>query len=545
MVAFGICGPLTIFPRQSSTYREDYHNLSHEVNFSSTTDGPLQWIAGLYNYHEGYIQPVFTTLHDQPQLDGPITASVPSVTGAVPRDFRRRLYDDRTKFEQDSYAAYGQVDWKFAEHWKATLGLRYSTDALKGTESVRAICFATTACGTTPELLGTFTPAVDITAAIVHRGEVPVGVVDNGQPGGVAFANGFAMRTYNVDFHATTGTAGIQWEPDDDTLAYFRYSRGYKMGGINSGVTSSLGRFPYTGPEHIDAFDFGFKKNFGRTLQTNISIFHYPYKDLQAPLTVANNTGGLAVSESRFVNVPKAVTQGIEIETTWAPIEHLQILANYSYDDAHIKTLTNIIDPNDPSARDPRAKPLSSVLQACTGTGSTPTPANPSPNPLCDTATGLVQRAQNLSGNSLPQAPKHKVAINVTYSFEFEPGTLTPSVSYVWRDKQYSGLFERSYNAAPSWDQVDARLIWRDKDRRYTFIAYVKNVFDTLGYDGGAGAGRVSGTYANATVAASGGGVTPGLPAPLPGTVNGVEGFATSYAISPPRTYGLELQYRF
>src|SRR5262249_54862221 len=152
-----------------------------------------------------------------------------------------------------SYAAYGQADWQVTPQFKATLGLRYTRDTLKGVEAVRAICFATTACGTTPELLGTFTPPVDVTAAVVHRGEVPVGVVPNGQPGGVSFVNGFAVRNYSAEFTKITGTAGIQWEPDPDTMVYFRYGKGYKRGGINSGVTSTLGRFPYTGPETIDA----------------------------------------------------------------------------------------------------------------------------------------------------------------------------------------------------------------------------------------------------------------------------------------------------
>ena len=81
-VALGVCAPLTIFSNYFSTYQEDYHNFSHELNIGSTGTGPFQWIAGLYYYKEGIKQPVFTTLHDQPQMDGPITAAVPaSVVG--------------------------------------------------------------------------------------------------------------------------------------------------------------------------------------------------------------------------------------------------------------------------------------------------------------------------------------------------------------------------------------------------------------------------------------------------------------------------------
>ena len=58
---------------------------------------------------------------------------------------------------------------------------------------------------------------------------------------------------------------------------------------------------------------------------------------------------------------------------------------------------------------------------------------------------------------------------------------LSPSISYFWRDSQYGSIFQRFYNEAPSWSQVDARLTWKDKDNKYSVIAYVKNLFDRLG----------------------------------------------------------------
>jgi iron complex outermembrane receptor protein len=543
--ALRLCTPLTIFPRQASTYQEDYHNISHELNLGSTTKSNFQWLGGLYFYREGYEQPVYTTLFDQAQLANAPSASVPAITGtALPPSTDRRLYDDRPQFEEESYAAYGQVDWKFTDTLKLTIGLRYNHDKLTGTEAVRVICFATTPCGTVPELLGSFTPPVDVTASVVYKGpDLPAGVVNNGAPGGVTFtSDGFAHRDYAKTWTATTGTAGLQWNPDSDTNVYGRYSRGYLMGGFNSGVTSTLGQFPFTDAEFSNDFEFGIKKDFGRRLQVNLALFYDDIKGYQAPLTVANLTGGLAVSQSRYVNIPKALTAGVELETIWIPVDNLQILFNYSFNDAKIKTLTGIIDPADPLAQEPGARPLS-ALTACTGTGSTVTATNPNPNPLCDVSTGFVQRPQDLNGNQLPQAPKNKIALNVNYTFNFETGSLIPSVNYIWRDKQYSGLFSRPLAAAPSWSQVDMRVTWKDRDNKYSVIAYVNNVFDDLGYDGGAGATRTSGVYAQSTITAAG--LTRGLPGTVPGTFNAVQGISTSYALTPPRTYGVEFQYRF
>jgi iron complex outermembrane receptor protein len=536
----GSCAPLTTQLMQSSTYAEDYHNLSHEIDFSSSGNGALQWLGGLYYYREGYKQPVFTTEPQNAALDGAVTPAAAALTGAVPRDFQRRLYDDRPQFEEESYAGFGQVDWKFTDTLKLTVGLRYSHDKLTGSESVRVICYAFTACGTTPELLGSFTPPVDTTAGVVYLGGVPAGVVNNGKPGGITFADGFATRNYAAAWSATTGTAGLQWNPDPGTMFYGRYSRGYMMGGFNSGVTSTLGQFPETNPEYINDFEVGMKKDFfNRTLQVNVAVFYEDLRDFQAPLTVVSTSGTLAVSQSQYLNIPKSVSQGVELEANWAPVEHLNVLFNYSYDDAHVVTLSGIVDSADPEALAAGAKPLT-ALTAC----NTPGVAG-----VCDVNTGLNQRTQNLSGNSLPQNPKNKVAVAVTYAFETERGTLIPEISYIWRDKQYGTIFERSYNEAPSWDQWDGRVTWKGKDNRYSVIAYVKNAFNTIGYDGGSTSSRYAGVYSAATIAAAG--MTAGLPGSVPGTFNAVQktstfnGIGTTYNLTPPRTFGVEVQYRF
>jgi iron complex outermembrane receptor protein len=514
----------TIYPRQFSNYQEIYHNFSHEISLASTGESPLQWIGGLYYYKEGYDQPVYTEQPDNVILDGPIF-------GGAPLDFQRRLFDNRPSFEEQSYAAYGQVDWKFTPTWKATLGLRYSHDTLKGSEAVRVLCYGTSACTAPVDQFGAFAPVIDVTSNVVFTDGVPRGVVDNGQPGGITFTpDGFAHRSYDASWHAVTGTAGLQWDPAPDTMLYVRYSRGYLMGGFASGVTSTEGQFPYTDAEHSDDYEAGIKKTFGRTLQANLDVFYNPIYGYQAPLTVANLSGGLAVSQSRYLNIPRALTAGVELETIWQPVPNLQILFNYAYDDAEIRSLCGIVDPSDPQAQQPGAKPVTS----CSGI---PLPT------IIDANTGKAETWQDLRGSQLPQVPKNKISLAVTYTFDLPTGTLTPEVSYIWRDKQYSGLFTRPIDAAPSWDQVDLRATYKDRDNKYSIIVYVANVFDTLGYDGGASASRRDGVFYNSTIQALG--LTPGLPGRVPGTFNAVQGLNTSFALTPPRTYGVEFQYRF
>jgi iron complex outermembrane receptor protein len=523
-----------ILPREAAYYREDLTWYSHELNLASTGNGPFQWLAGLYYYDESYLQPTAGVLLDQTQVNGPfLTGATCAFTSNVCPNTPglNRFYDDRPAIATTSKAAYAQIDWNFVEHWKTTLGIRYTQDHKRGTEDGRLLCFDVATCtgGFGPEVLGN--NLIDLTQIpiVVTGGLLPGQAGAPGVAKGVSSlttidpATGFAHRNYDDKWSATTGTAGLQWDPDPDTMAYFRYSRGYKAGGFNIGNAAFFNANPETNPEHVNAYEIGMKKDFGRTLQTNLAVFYYDYSNYQAPITIVPTSGGVGIAQGVFFNIPKSVSQGVELETTWQPIEHLQILFNYSYLDAHIKRATGVVDPADPTAIMPGAKPAI-VGGSCT--------ANPTGS--CDVFTGNVQRGQDLSGNNLPNAPKNKVALNVNYTWELPSGNLTGGATYVWRDQQYGSLFNRSYYLAPSWSQVDLRLVYTDTAKKYTIIGFVKNVGDTFGYEAGTTASRRAGFVPAYALGKAGIGATPVL-----------QGISSTYTLTPPRTYGIELQYRF
>ena len=491
------CAALPIKPRDISTYQEDKHWISHELNLSSSGDGPLQWLVGAYYYKEGYKQPVYTTLPDQTQYAGTnIVGAVPGL--GVSQDTLMRSYDDRPQMQDESYAGFGQIDWKFASDWKGTLGVRYSHDHKYGEESVRLVCFAVSSCGTNPFNLGTLTPPVDVTGAVVDTLPNP----PTGASAVTFTPDGFAHRSYDASWSAWTGTAG-------------RYSRGYKAGGFNVGISTTEGPFPYTGPEHANNYEVGLKKSIGRTFTANLALFYLDYQNFQAPVTIVDTSGTVGQSQGVFLNIPRAVSYGAELETNWSPIDNLRLTLTYAYNDAHVSRSPGLVDPTDPTATAPGAKPLTAA-QTCAA----------APNLPCDVYTGFVQRPQDITGNALPQSTRNKVAFNALYTWDFEAGSLTPSASYIWRDKQYGSVFQRYYNEAPSWSQVDARLTWKDKDNKYSVIGYVKNLFDTLGYDAGGTGSRLAGTLMN------------GTPVVQPG-------YDITRYLTPPRTYGVEVQYRF
>jgi hypothetical protein len=168
-------------------------------------------------------------------------------------------------------------------------------------------------------------------------------------------------------------------------------------------------------------------------------------------------------------------------------------------------------------------------------------------------------KPQSIAGNQLPNSAKNKVAVNVQYVINTDIGAFTPSVSYVWRDVQYGSLFTRSYNAAPSWDQWDARVRFVSPDSKYEVIFYGKNIFNKIGYDNGATSARLAGQIDAPCV---GGGVTGTFSGNGVGTcsfvqgVNGPTGYGhvrgedsmgvvKTYYPTPPALFGVELHYKF
>ncbi|MBU1376419.1 MAG: TonB-dependent receptor [Alphaproteobacteria bacterium] len=485
------------FPRQHNQYEEEVWWFSNELNFTSTGDGPFQWLIGLYQFREGSNYTLSDArFPDDARFERPTTQ-----TGvAVAPNLDRRYAYGSSENVSESYGTFGQFDWQATDQLKFTAGIRYTYDRKRSFESARLFCLYTASC-----------PISTLTGR-------PVDITDAAAPGVstdpsiylAAYTDpttGFRHRGLKNSWSAVTGTLGVDWKPDADTLAYAKYTRGYKAGGFNSGTTTLTPNVT-TGKETIDAYEVGLKKTLGGRLQVNGSAFYYDYQDIQVPISGLDPVTSLSVT--RFFNMPKARILGLELESIWQPIENLQILANYSYLNAELRKACCFQDPDDPRGQLPGV-----VLSGNTAAALSPT-----------TATGALNTTalnQDLKGNPLPSSTPHRVTINTNYTWEFEPGNVTLSATYVWRAATYYSIFTDYFNKAKSFGQTDLRVLFNDKDDKWTAIGYVKNAFDTRGSAG------TNGTR---------------IPSFLPGQPN--YGFVNqTYSYVPPRTYGVELQYRF
>lgn len=510
------CSPLTVNANNGYHYFEYPKWFSHEINFSSNGDGPVQWIVGGFYYNEKYTGTGSTADF---YLVGPSSLQTP-ILGAAPNP-QNYWSTGNYSLTTRSTAAFGQVDWEATETITLTAGLRYTKDKKFGTEFRRIVCnsdacypslypalglagFGPGTAANWGSLLGNLTalPAVgqalglgnalaplgglgngamDLTDALAPKSTtgliegVKTPSVCTGTPQvcrqyTINGATGVASRELSDTSDAWTGTVGVQWQPSDDTMAYARYSRGYKAFGFSAGGFLAD---PKADEETVNSYEVGLKKNFPN-VQLNLAAFYLDYRDLQAPVAVRVG----ATNVTQFVNIAKSVSKGVEASVIWQPIQPLRLTLDYGWNPTKIKKSIALVDVND----------------------------------------NINTAAVSVVGNSLPQAPEHKLALNAGYTFEMDPGSLTLGATYLYRSKSYANVFEREYNSAPSWDQVDLRAVFTPTGNKYTVIAYVKNVFNEDGY-----AAAVAASQRNLDRA------------------NG----ARVYELTPPRLYGVELQYRF
>ncbi|MCV6624256.1 MAG: TonB-dependent receptor [Cellvibrionaceae bacterium] len=139
-----------------------------------------------------------------------------------------------------------------------------------------------------------------------------------------------------------TPKIGLNWDINEDTIAYASFTRGFRSGGYNVRFTS-FNPLASPGPyneEVVDALEAGFKTTlFDNRLRVNGAVFRNAYDDLQR--TVLDAAGTQAT-----LNAATATVRGVELETVWLLSENLVVEAAAGWTDAaydefqHVENLT-------------------------------------------------------------------------------------------------------------------------------------------------------------------------------------------------------------
>lgn len=242
-----------------SRYKSRQYQVSQELRLQSNGDTPLAWVAGLYYAHESL------------KVDNTVSL-LPALYGIFPGtgDFYYP-YEQRT----DSYAAFGQVDYKVTEKLTATVGLRYSADYKDFSYE-------------NYDMLGSS-----------------------------------LLVAYDKSKHwsSVSGRLGLKYQITDAAQVYATYNRGYKGGGfIGSAVTEAAQLEPYN-DESVNAYEIGSKIDITKSLRLNTSAFYYDYKDLQV-YTIESRNG---IPAQVLDNASGAKVYGLEAEVQARPVEGLML----------------------------------------------------------------------------------------------------------------------------------------------------------------------------------------------------------------------------
>ncbi len=251
----------------------DQDQFSQEFQLLGDNGGSVTWVAGAYYLREN------VPSHQEAYADDFL------LFGGFPISFLRTIDDD---LQTTSYAAFGQVDWAFAENWNLGLGIRYTKEEKD---------YARTT-STFSDLLGNADPAF-------------------------AFSD-------SDSWDAWTPTLTLDWAATDHLNFYGRLAEGFKSGGFNGRANSAPDVSTFD-PETVWTAEIGAKttSSDGRFL-ANVAVFQSKYEDFQARVSVGDGI------DFRFpvLNAAELDISGAEVELAWFPIDPLQLTSQIGWLDS-------------------------------------------------------------------------------------------------------------------------------------------------------------------------------------------------------------------
>jgi len=261
----------------ASGIKEDQTQFSQELRFTSGSEGPLTYVAGLYYFRQ--------------DLDTDSKAIVGPALGIYPTEVSGSIFADLTT---DSYAAFANGAYKFTDQLSLTAGIRYTREEKSVVQS--------------------------------QTGD-PLQLLQRNQ----------APRRISRSEDNVSPTLGLTYTPSDDLFVYAKVSRGYKSGGFNVFSITPTSNAEYA-PEHVTNYEGGFKSEFlDRRLQLNVTGYYLDYRNLQASQLLLIN--GLSVFQTS--NAAKARSYGAEVSLAARPTPELTLNATYGYNNSTYRSYAN------------------------------------------------------------------------------------------------------------------------------------------------------------------------------------------------------------
>lgn len=413
-----------------SIRRDNNTVLTQELRVSSNTGHSLQWMTGLYYFHQDFdhrqsathggdmrtFLDVFTTalVGGTPFLDtSPISVleqavlALPANTLIADGDgVQNAVYDLTTQ----STAWYGQTDWQMTEKLIFSTGLRYTYEE-KSIVAKYLINAPFSALDLSPGgAIVSINPAFSLLAGLQL-----FPLVDDDK-----------QSRYDDNF---SGSITLAYQFNDAANLYSSYRRGFKSGGFQ--VTSFI---PDSGIEFdeeiVDAIELGLKlEGADQRWRANMATFFQAVSGYQI-FVIENNTS--VVSNASDVDI-----SGVEFESMLQINKHISLDISATYID------TEFVDfSNGPC-------PVFILSQSC-----------------------------DLSGKSLPDVPNWTASTAVNYSLNINRFTVHSRLQYFYKGARYVAP-----DFDPAAEQGSARLLnasisLSDKNGAWELSLWGKNLTD-------------------------------------------------------------------
>jgi iron complex outermembrane receptor protein len=448
---------------QLTTRWSDYESVVTELQFKSTGEGPLRWVAGAFYMKED----------NAIRFD----VEIPWCCGS-PRPLGQSFVQpDR---EVESEALFAQLDYAVNERLNVTAGYRYTWDR----KSDRG--------GSNHQTIGYWVnPAQwDPDNTFWHESYDLIGIV----PGWNEFyqsddltnlmgslAEDFPDRIPGTDntneakWGKGTWRLGFDYQLNDAWFTYGYVATGFKAGGFGDKVDvcecGNLTAFPYD-PETATTFEVGFK---ARLLDGRLNLlgnaFVTDYKDMQRTLWAIvgeSQASGRDIGTLLTTNLAESRIKGVELEFDWLAWQGGRVYGWAAWLDAEI---TNLPGADDGWFCFERAY-----------LGLTPCPAQ---DPTQVRPDNSLRRPTDFSGNKLPWSPELSATVTIEHSWQVGDGLrLSPLVSAHWQSEMF--FSDNNFDEAPfhsgqkSFATMDAALRLISEKGGWGAELYVYNATDEL-----------------------------------------------------------------
>ncbi|RIA44331.1 iron complex outermembrane receptor protein [Hephaestia caeni] len=234
-------------------------------------------------------------------------------------------------------------------------------------------------------------------------------------------------------FDKFTYRGALRWQFAPDANIYLNYGTGFK-----SGVYNGVGTSPTpTRPENLTSIEGGIKADPARWLRTNLSVFHYDYKDLQ--VSARDPITNLVLLQ----NAATAKIYGGELELTLVPMHDLNLTGKFSYLHGEYGEF-----------------PLAQGF-------------TPNPNGVGNTAV-----IADVSGNRIVLAPRTAVNLAADWSHAYAMGRIGARLNFYHSDRIYYD-FTNNFSQKP-YSLLNGQISFTPPDEKFVFTLAMTNITNTV-----------------------------------------------------------------